>query len=136
MKNFAGLFFCIALVAMIWLASCQNTRTVRYPFGPAEFESVEDDTTLSLTVSNSLTYFTVDTLEQETTINGTVSTGLPSGTMVYIRTIADADTLGRNILCGTNFVCDTIKLTTSKSYVASFIYDGSDFIHLSTQGID
>lgn len=134
MKNFSGLLFLLAVVAMAFIASCQNNRTVRYPFGPADFDSISEDTTISLTVRNGLTYFTVDTLDQETTINATTSSQLPEGSMLYIRLLSDGT--GRNVLCGTNMTCDTIKGVASKTKLATFIWDGDDFVHLSSQQID
>lgn len=134
MKKFSGLIFLLSVIALAFLASCQNNRTVRYPFGPADFDSISEDTTVSLTVRNGLTFFTLDTLDQETTVNATTSNQLPNGSMLYLRLLSDGT--GRNVLCGTNMLCDTIKGVASKTNVASFIWDGDDFVHLSTQQID
>lgn len=134
MKNFSGIIFLLAVMVMAFLASCANNYTVRYPFGPAEFEAIDGDTTVSLTVKNGLTFFTVSELVQETTVNATPSSDLPEGSMLYLR--MTADTSGQNVLGNTNFECDTITITASKTVVAQFIWDGDNFVHLGTQQID
>lgn len=134
MKNFAGLLFALTVIAVVFLASCQNTRTVRYPYGPASFDLIDQDSTVSISVSNTLSYFEIDTLTQATTVNASVSSSLLEGSMLYLK--MRSDTTGRTVTLGTNFEGTTIAGTASKVKVAGFIWDGDNFVHLSTQQLD
>lgn len=134
MKNFAGLLFSLAVIMVMFLASCQNSRTVRYPYGPATFDLIDQDSTVSISVSNTLSYFEIDTLTQATTVNASVSSSLLEGSMLYLK--VRSDTTGRTVTLGTNFEGTTVAGTASKVKVAGFIWDGDNFVHLSTQQLD
>ena len=127
----------LILTICVLFALNVNSQTTRYPFGAATFSSLTvDNDTLTVTATNSLTYYTLaDTLIANTIIYATINSQLKAGDRLFIRSLngATARTL---TFKSTYFTSPAITTTASKTRLYSFLYDGSKLILVSNTQID
>jgi hypothetical protein len=100
-------------------------KYIKFPFGDADVQPLEDGATLALTVNNTKTIASVS-LSQAATLNVTPNAELPVGSELHLKVTSDAT--GRDVTLGTNITGPTLAGTANKTKVATFVYDGSAFL--------
>lgn len=103
-------------------------------FPTVETQSKDYAAIIAATVVAQTTLINVAELTGNATINLTLHAQLEVGSMLVIK--AKSDATARTITLGTGFTGTTVAGTISKTKVATFFYDGTSFIHLSTNQID
>lgn len=106
----------------------------KYPFGPATVASVTPAAVMSLEVENSETVADLGTLAAAGTLNLEIDAELKAGARLTVKVKSDGT--ARDLTLGTGFTGTTVAGTISKTKVASFVYDGTTFIHVGTQQVD
>jgi len=102
-----------------------DTKYIKFPFGDADVQALDDGATLALEVNNTKTIATVS-LSQAATLNVTPNAELPAGSELHLKVTSDGT--GRDVTLGTNITGPTLSGTASKTKVATFVYDGSAFL--------
>lgn len=130
-KILLGLAFLAAIT--IGLTSASIGKKIQYPFGEADFVTTTDT---AITVDNSLEYVDYDTITANKTITVEVSGKPYLGSLLYVRAVS-ATTGAYYIVPGTGFVGDTLEPSdTEMTFIGTFIYDGTNFVHVSTLQYD
>lgn len=101
------------------------SQVVKFPFGPADVQTLEDSDTIALSITNAKTIASVS-LGQAATINVTVVDDLPVGSELILKITSDAT--GRDVTCGTNLTGPVIAGASNKTKMAMFVFDGSAFL--------
>jgi hypothetical protein len=127
----------ILLSIALFALSTQSEAQIKYPFGAATFATLTvDNDTLTPSISNSVTYFTLsDTLVANTLIYATIASGVKAGDRLYFRSLNGA-TARSLTFKNTYFTAPVITTTASKTRLYAFVYDGSKFILVSNTQID
>jgi hypothetical protein len=100
------------------------------------FALTVDNDTLTPSISNSVTYFTLsDTLIANTVIYATIASGVKAGDRLYFRSLNGA-TARTIVFKSTYFKAPTITTTASKTRLYTFVYDGSVFVLEANTQID
>jgi len=105
-------------------------QTIKYPFGPATKSAVTAGATMALSVDNSVTYATISQMSADGTLNLTVNDEVEAGDLLYVRVSADGT--NRALTPGTGMVGHAFTVTASKSFLLTFVFDGTNFISQST----
>ena len=111
-----------------------QTQYARYPFAAADSQSVADAATIAVTITNSVTWLAIDQLAQDSTLNLTITDGIPVGSLLYVK--AQSDATARALVPGTGMTGTSVSGTINKTKIASYFYDGTTFKHIGTQQID
>lgn len=117
-------------------ALCANAQsTTKWPFGAADFQTptvTSKATAQTITVTNNLTFAdlgTVDTNKVLTVALGTNYLGktvtLDKGARLFVKWTSG--TTARTLATSAGCSCLTQTGTTSKAWIAEFVYDGSTF---------
>lgn len=103
-----------------------NNTFVSWPFGEAEIQTPAYAATLEVTVKNQLTIVDVATLSGAITINLAIDDQVRAGALLQLQLTSDAT--ARTATLGTGFLALAISGTISKTKVANFMYDGTQFV--------
>ena len=108
---------------------------VRYPFGPADVQSVTAAATISLEVTNGgLTYVKLSQLgEAVTALTVTVPDDMPSGALLYLEIPCAT---AYNVTPSTGFTSAALSGTANKTKVASFVFIDGKFVNTGLQTIN
>jgi hypothetical protein len=109
-------------------------KVINYPFGEMDVQSVDAAATIELEVENQKTLVNVSEMAAAATINVTASPELKAGAELFIKLKSDGT--ARAVTLGTGFTGTSVAGTISKTKIASFVYDGSKFIHTALNQID
>lgn len=104
-----------------------------FPWGPASVETLTSAATIAAEVNNTCNVLIV-ALDTNATLNLTVDDETKVGSVLYVK--ASSDGTARSLTPGTGMTGTAISGTINKTKVASFVYDGSTFVHIGTQQID
>jgi len=108
---------------------------VRFPFGPADVQSVAAAANIAITVENGgLTYVKISALTAATTITATVPADMPNGGKLIIELPCGAT--ARDTTFSTGFTGAVVTGVINKTKVASFIYIDGSFIQESVNQIN
>ncbi len=113
--------------------SADADSKVEVVFPTSEKQTVAASATIAVDVERVITVIDLGTLAAAAILNLTVGTDVPVGAILVVK--AKSDATGRNITLGTKLEGDTITGIASKTKIASFIFDGSKFIQISSPAI-
>lgn len=105
--------------------------TVRYPFGPADVQSADYAAAIAVTIKNAKTFLTIGQMTAGATLNLTIEKDVPAGATLTVRTSADGT--NRTLTPGTGMTGNGVSNTASKSFSHTYEYDGSTFVHVTSQ---
>jgi hypothetical protein len=108
-----------------------------YPFGAIDYiTSTTDSLTLAVTLDEQVTYLDISsgTLDTNLTINATVDSKVKKGAIVYIETTADGT--NRTVTFGTKLTMTALTNTASKTFITTFMYDGTNYKAIAQRQID
>ena len=110
---------------------------LRFPFGPAESQVLSPiANTISSTCTNSLTMVSFD-MDFDRNILWDLTPCdelLPVGSRMIVRQTSDGT--GRNITFGTGFESPALIGVADKTFIVELIYDGVNFVHISSSQLD
>lgn len=136
MKKFI-LFLMVSLLFAVTSCVDSNVSTTDpvFPFGSASFATVSTggETTVNLTVNNTLSYVTIN-MDTAITVNVTTGTYTRAGSQLVLKLVSDAT--GRDATPGTGMSGTAVAGANSKTKVATYVYDGTNFVHTATQQIN
>ncbi len=112
------------------IESVSDIHSPNWPFGPATSSLLEQDDTVNVTISNTMTLLNFGTLDSTMRLVITPASGLKTGALLVIK--AKSDLTARNITLS-GALPTSMAGTISKTKVQTFIYNGSSFI--ATSGI-
>ncbi len=104
-----------------------------FPFGPASVETLTYAATIASTVNNSMTILTV-ALTGAATLNLTLDANLRVGSILIVR--ASSDGTARDLTPGTGMTGTVVAGVINKTKCATYVYNGTAFVHIATQQID
>lgn len=104
---------------------------IRFPFGKAELQSLSYAAAIAASINNSRTHLTIAQLTGAATLNLTLNSEIGLGATLTVR--ASSDATARTLTLGTGMTGLPQVLAISKSYLMTFEFDGSTFVHASTQ---
>lgn len=110
-----------------------TTSNPVFPFGPATVETLTYAATIATSVNNTMTIMTV-ALTGNATLNLTVDAETKPGSVLIVK--ASSDGTARNLTPGTGMTGTAVSGTINKTKTAMYVYDGSTFVHVTTQQID
>lgn len=106
-----------------------NDNSPKYPFGPADHQTVAPTATVALTIQNDKTILDFTTaLGAAMTINLTIDSEVKKGATLTVKALSDGT--ARNITCGTGMTGPGLAGTISKTKSAHFEYNGTAFIQM------
>ena len=110
-----------------------DSPTISYPFGDMDTQSVDFATSIDLVIKNQKTLVEVGQMTGAMTINVTTPE-LKAGAELIVK--LQSDTTARAVTLGTGFTGTSIAGVISKTKYARFMFDGSNFIYMSSQQVD
>jgi hypothetical protein len=108
--------------------------TLSYPFGRIDKQSVDFAAAIELDIRNQKTLVEVGTMSADCTLTANPAHDLEAGAELIVKLTSDAT--ARAATLGTGFTGTSIAGTISKTKYAAFVYDGSKFVHLSTNQVN
>lgn len=103
-----------------------------FPWGNMTKTTLASAATIAASVSGP-TIFTV-ALAAAATLNLTIDSETKIGTPIYLRVSSDGT--ARDLTPGTGMTGTVVAGVINKTKVATYVYDGSAFVHVATQQID
>lgn len=104
-----------------------------FPFGPASAETLTYASTIAASVNNSKTILSV-AMTGNATLNLTIGAGTRVGSELYVKITSDGT--ARDLTPGTGMTGTAVAGVISKTKVATYVYDGTTFVHVATQQIN
>jgi len=121
----------IILMGLIFVnTQVQAQKTISYPFGAITTLSPVSHLTSALTISNQLTYVDYQTSDTVLTITVTTAAGVKAGAQLFIETTSNST--ARSTIFSTGFLGVTVVGYANKTWLTSFIYDGTYWKCFST----
>ena len=103
-------------------------------FPTAELQTVTAAATIAVTVERTHTVVDLGTLAAAATVNVTVGESVPVGALLVVK--AKSDGTARDITWGDGMTAAVLSGVISKTKVASFVFDGTEFVGTGSQQID
>ena len=100
----------------------------------ADVQSKDYAATIAVTVTRQRTIVNVAQLTGAATVDLTIDAGVVAGAELVLK--LQSDTTARAVTLGTGTTGTAVAGTISKTKYANFVYDGSTFVHLSTNQVD
>ena len=130
----------LSLVALFVVLSFSNASAQNWPFGSMQsitaFTNTTKTTTMTpLTCSNTAVYAIV-TVDTSLVLRATVNSSIKKGAVLYVKVINGATAATRVITGSTGITMVSYTLTSAKSHVLSFFYDGTNYINTGVIKID
>lgn len=104
-----------------------------FPFGPATVSALTYASTIAASIYNTKTILTV-AMTGNATLNLTINAGTKVGSELHVKIASDGT--ARDLTPGTGMTGTVVAGTINKTKVATYVYDGSTFVHVGTQQID
>ncbi len=104
---------------------------VKYPFGKAERQNLASGAAINATVNNSEAILTIAQMTMAGTLNLSINSEMEAGSNLMVKVSADGT--NRTLTLGTGLTGLAQTINAGKSYAIAFKYDGSTYIHTSTQ---
>lgn len=121
------------LITLIALLFCFVGKAQTWPFGSMTSVAAATITTKTTTmtpmsISNIATYaiFTVDT---SLVLRATINSQIKAGALLYVSVINGATAATRVITGSTGITMASYTMTSAKSHLLTFIYDGTNFVN-------
>lgn len=104
---------------------------VRYPFGPADVQSLTGTGTKAIAVSDALTVLNLTALTGAVTINLTFNEVLPVGSRMIVHAVQGAT--GQDVVLGTGFAASAADLTgvANDEDIIELYYNGTSMINFA-----
>lgn len=109
-------------------------HVISYPFGDMDVQSVDYAAAIELEIENQKTLVEVAELTGALALTAVASSELRPGAELIVKLKSDAT--ARTATLGTGFSGTTIAGTISKTKYAYFVYDGTNFVHLTLNQVD
>lgn len=107
-----------------------NENSPKYPFGPADHQTVTPSATVALTIVNDKTILDFNAaLSAGMTINLTIDSEVKKGATLSVKALSDGT--ARNVTCGTGMTGPGITGTISKTKSAIWEYNGTTFVQMT-----
>ena len=100
----------------------------------SEIQSPDYAATIAIAVAAQETFVNIAKLTGAVTLTATVAASVKKGAKLYVR--LQSDTTARDATLSTGFEGTTVAGTISKTKIATFVYDGTSFVHIATNQID
>jgi hypothetical protein len=100
---------------------------VKWPFGAADSQSKDYAAVVAATIENTRTHLTIAQATGAATLNLTLSPEQAVGDELFVQTSADGT--NRVITWGTGMLGVAVTNTASKSFMHSFVFNGTAFVH-------
>lgn len=110
-----------------------TTNSPVFPFGNASQVTLDSAATLEASVNNTLTIINVS-LATAATLNLTVDAHTKVGSVLIVK--VGSDGTARNLTPGTGMTGTAVAGVINKTKCATYVYNGSTFLHTGTQQID
>jgi tetrahydromethanopterin S-methyltransferase subunit F len=107
---------------------------ISYPFGDVDIQTPDYAAAIALTIENQKTIVVPATLTGNLALTAAVAEGVRAGAELIV--VATSDTTARNITLGSGFSGENIAGVVSGTVVATFVYDGTNFIHTATNVLE
>lgn len=107
---------------------------ISHPFGPADVQSLAYAATIAATITNAKTILNVAQMTGAATLNLTIDPDLQAGAELLVK--CQSDGTARDLTPGTGMTGTAIAGAISKTKYASYVYDGSTFVHVGTQQVN
>lgn len=134
--------FSIIAIALCFVLSndVKAQASVRWPNGAMQsitaFTNTTKTTTMTpLTCSNTAVY-SIITVDTSLVLRATINSGVKAGALLYVKVINGATAATRVITGSTGVTMVSYTMTSAKSHVLSFIYDGTNYINTGVIKID
>ena len=115
----------LAIFAILCVFTVSAQRTIQYPFGAAQSFTAATSGTVSVTISNQMSYMSaVPTLTAATTLSLTASSSLKAGALclVTIKTTAtEVTTLAGSV------IAPAVTGVAGKTWTQAYLYNGTNF---------
>jgi hypothetical protein len=108
--------------------------TLMWPFGEADVQNIADAATMAVTINNRFTIVNIDEMAQAGTLDLTINGDLPAGAILLVK--AKSDGTARTLTFGTGMTGTSVAGVISKTKYITCMYDGSKFIHVTSQQVD
>lgn len=99
---------------------------LKFPFAPADVQSVTAAASVEVAITNAETIVDFGTLAADMTLTLDIATGVPAGSVIHIKALSDGT--ARDITFSTGFTAPVLAGVISKTFVQSFKYTGSTFL--------
>ena len=111
-----------------------NNQVISYPFGAIDSQSKDYAAIVAATIENQKTIIEIAEMTGNLTLNLTIAESLNTGAELLVK--LPSDTTARAVTLGTGITGTAVAGTISKTKYASFVYDGTAFVHVATQQVD
>lgn len=111
-------------------------KKVETVFPTAEAQSVSPAATgaTAVAINRTTTVIDLGILTGDVPVNATIGADVPVGAMLTVK--AKSDTTARTVTFGTGFKAAALAGVISKTKTALFVFDGTQFVGVSSQQID
>jgi hypothetical protein len=107
---------------------------ISYPFGEMDIQAPDYAASIDIEIKNQKTLVNVAQLTGAITLTANPASDLRAGAELIVKLQSDAT--ARTATLSTGFSGTTIAGTISKTKYAYFVYDGTNFVHISTNQVD
>ncbi len=131
----------VTLIALfVALVSFDSKAQISWPNGAMQsvtaFTNTTKTTTMTpLTCSNTAVYAVI-TVDTSLVLRATINAGVKKGALLYVKVINGATAATRVITGSTGITMASYTMTSAKSHVLSFFYDGTNYINTGVIKID
>jgi hypothetical protein len=109
-------------------------HVISYPFGNVDAKVIDYSATINIEVENQKTIVAIGELSGALTLTAEASAELKVGAELIVKLKSDGT--ARDTTLSTGFEGTTVAGVISKTKVACFVYDGTNFVHISTNQVD
>lgn len=122
----------ITVISMITFVHADAQKTLKFPQGAIStfvLAPTQSADTITSVVNNVTYAYMTDTLAGSFSIKVTTGTGLKAGAVLYVKTTSGA--IARTVTFSTGFTSPTLSGTANKSKLSTFVFDGTNFLHVA-----
>jgi hypothetical protein len=132
----------IALIAICLAFTVESNAqaSVRWPAGSMQsvtaFTNTTKTTTMTpLTCSNTAVYAAI-TVDTSLVLRATINSGVKSGAILYVKVVNGATAATRVVTGSTGITMASYTMTSAKSHLFTFVYDGTNYLNTGVIKID
>jgi hypothetical protein len=132
----------IALLAICLAFVCNDVKAqsvIQYPNGPATITTVTLTTKVpaaTLSVTNRCHIHNLTTHDTSLVITFSVARGIIKGSVVYVKIKNSATAATRTITGSTGCTMASYTMTSNKTHLLTFVYDGTNYLNTDVIKID
>lgn len=131
----------LSLVALFVVLSFSNTSAqVNWPYGAMQTVTAFTNTSLTttmtpLTCSNTAVYASIS-VDTSLVLRATVNSSIKKGALLYVKVINNTDAAAHAVTGSTGITMASYTLTSAKSHLFTFVYDGTNYLNTGVIKID